>query len=115
MKELKTNKIEKALSIYKETVSPNEACFTKILNQIPEREIKTKRELVIHSPYIWLTVTQTLTIFSILFVLFPSLSDIYIHKEDPFYLTDKMAERFESKINDEDIAQIEKDFNNNLK
>ena len=118
MKEINTNKINtelmSALDMYKETVSPSYATLVKILDQIPEKEIIIKKKQVIRSPYIWLGITQVIAICSIMFVLFPTLSEMYIYRNDPFYSIDKQVQRFEAKINKEDIARSNKDYNGNL-
>ncbi|MCX6756897.1 MAG: hypothetical protein NTW35_01955 [Candidatus Nomurabacteria bacterium] len=116
MKEINTNKIdvsvEGALNMYKETVSPSKATLIKILNQIPEKEIILKEKQVIRSPYIWLGLTQLVAVCSILFVLFPTISEMYLYRNDPFYSIDKQVEKFENKIDNEDMAQITMDYNN---
>lgn len=118
MKEINTNKIdfeiESTLAVYKETVSPNRATLIKILDQIPEKEIILEEKQVIRSPYIWLGITQLAALCSILFVLFPTLSEMYINRDNPFYLIDKQVQNFEAKINKEDIARSNNDSNNNL-
>lgn len=117
MKEINTNKIDtelmSALDMYKETVSPSYATLVKILDQIPEREM-IKEKQVIRSPYIWLGITQVIAICSILFVLFPTLSEMYVYRNDPFYSIDKQVARFEAKINKEDMARLNKNSNTNL-
>lgn len=117
MKEINTNKIdfsiESALTMYKETVSPNKATLIKILNQIPEKEIKLKEKQAIRSPYIWLGITQLVAVCSILFVLFPTISEMYLYRNDPFYSIDKQIEKFELGIANEDAIQITTDYNNN--
>lgn len=118
MKEINTNKINtelmSALDMYKETVSPSYATLVKILDQIPEKEIIIKKKQVIRSPYIWLGITQLVAVCSILFVLFPTLSEMYIYRDDPFYLIDKQVQRFEKRISKEDMARSNKNYNNNL-
>ncbi|MEI6810905.1 MAG: hypothetical protein WCK60_02535 [Candidatus Nomurabacteria bacterium] len=117
MKEINTNKIdfvtESALTMYKETVSPDKATLINILNQIPEKEIVIKEKQVIRSPYIWLSITQLVAVCSILFVLFPTLSEMYLYRNDPFYSIDKQVEKFEIGIANEDAIQINTDYNNN--
>ncbi|HCC05934.1 TPA: hypothetical protein DEP94_01060 [Candidatus Nomurabacteria bacterium] len=116
MKEINTNKIDteltSALVMYKETVSPTYATLIKILNQIPEKEIKVKEKRAIRSPYIWLGITQLVAVCSILFVLFPTISEMYIYRNDPFYSIDKQVAKFENKIDNEDMAQMTTDYNN---
>lgn len=115
MKEINTNKIdlelESALNMYKETVSPNKATLIKILNQIPEKETKKEKQ-AIRSPYIWLGITQLVAVCSILFVLSPTISEMYLYRNDPFYSIDKQVEKFEQGIDNEDAIQITTDYNN---
>ncbi len=106
--------VERALAMYKETVSPSRSNLIKILNQIPEKETQVSKDgRAIRSPYIWLAITQAVTVCSILFVLLPTLSEMYTYGDDPFYSIDKQTESFESRINEEDAAQIVVDYNNN--
>ncbi len=102
-----------ALNMYKETVSPDKATLIKILNQIPEKEIVIKEKQVIRSPYIWLGLTQLVAVCSILFVLYPTLSEMYLYRDDPFYSIDKQVAKFEQGIDNEDALQITTDYNNN--
>lgn len=117
MKEIKTNKIdvkiESALNMYKETVSPDKATLINILNQIPERKKIDEEGRAIRSPYIWLGITQLVAICSVLFILFPTLSEVYIYRNDPFYFIDKQVEEFSFGIDNEDATQITLDYNNN--
>ena len=117
MKETNTNKIESgivsALAMYKETVSPSPDTLIKILNQIPEKEIVGKERRVIRSPYIWLAITQAVTVCAIMFTLFPTLSEMYTYRDDPFYAVDAQVESFENGINAEDAAQMTADYDNN--
>ncbi len=105
--------VERALTMYKETVSPSRATLIKILNQIPEKEVSTRDGRAIRSPYIWLAITQVVTVCSILFVLLPSLTEMYTYGSDPFSSVDRQVESFETQINNEDAAQIVTDYNNN--
>lgn len=89
--------IEQALATYRETVSPSRASLHKILSHIPEQtnfnEGRARR-----SPYMWLFVTQAVTVCSILFALYPSLEESYIYRHDPFYTIDKEVAMFEEGI-----------------
>lgn len=105
--------VERALAMYKETVSPSRATLIKILNQIPEKEVSTRDGRAIRSPYVWLAITQVVTVCAILFVLLPSLTEMYTYGSDPFYKVDRQVENFEQQINNEDTAQITTDYNNN--
>ena len=104
--------VEGALSMYKETVSPSPDTLIKILNQIPEKEPLSQERKAIRSPYIWVAITQAVTVCSILFVLVPTLSEMYIYRDDPFYFIDKQVESFENGITKEDVAQGMLDYNN---
>lgn len=108
-----TSEIENALAMYRETVSPTFPMLESILNQIPEKPIKKKEVQAIRSPYIWLAITQAVTVCTILFVLAPTLSESYLSRNDPFYSIDKDVERFEQRINDEDAGQLMLDYSNN--
>ena len=108
--------VEGALSMYKETVSPSRSSLIKILDQIPEKKkmIKEPEGRAIRSPYIWLAITQAVTVCSLVFALYPSLSEMYIYRDDPFYAIDKQVETFETAINNEDALQMIADSNNTL-
>ncbi len=108
-----TREIEDALAMYRETVSPTFPMLESILNQIPEKSIKKKEVQAIRSPYIWLGITQAVTVCAIVFALLPTLSESYITRDDPFYSIDKNIERFEQRINEEDLSQVMIDYNNN--
>lgn len=98
--------------MYKETVSPSPDMLIKVFNQIPERTVGMERR-AIRSPYIWLAVTQVVTVCSILFVLAPSLQERYLYRNDPFYDIDKQVEQFEYAVDQEDADQIMIDYTNN--
>lgn len=108
--------VEGALSMYKETVSPSRSSLIKILDQIPEKKkmIKEQEGRAIRSPYIWLAITQAVTVCSLVFALYPSLSEIYVYRDDPFYQVDKQVETFEATITAEDASQMMTDSNNTL-
>lgn len=97
--------IEQALSMYTETVSPSKENLTMILSHIPEKKNHVDRR-AIRSPYIWIAITEVVTLFSILFVISSSLpqtnnfSDTAI--QDPFYVIDMQVDQFEVGIQKQD-------------
>ena len=99
MKEINTNTIEQALSMYRETVSPQTQCLSDILSQIPERKIIENRRAV-RSPYIWLAVTEFVMLCSIMLAVIPTLTKIL---DDPFYQIDKEVQIFETGIQQQDL------------
>lgn len=115
MKEIKTNKTEEALSMYKETVSPSKESLLKILNQIPEKEktVKAKKE-AIRSPYMWTVVPEIITLCFMFFISFPTLNEMYTYRDDPFFIIDKEIEHFDLIMNDEDEQDMMIDYNDNL-
>lgn len=102
--------IEKALTMYKENVSPSETHFQAILSQIPEQQ-KLKEGRAVRSPYRWLAITQFVTLTAIIIAVLPSyinpngIDDV---SSNPYYETDKQIEAFERQIDNED-------YRNNLK
>jgi hypothetical protein len=55
---------ERALAMYKETVSPSKDTLVYILNQIPEiKETELQDRRAIRSPYRWLVVAQLASVF----------------------------------------------------
>jgi hypothetical protein len=102
------NHIEKALTMYKENVSPSETCFQAILSQIPEQQ-KLKEGRAIRSPYRWLAVTQMVTVFAVVMILLPvapqkDQPDSNSLSLNPYYEIDKQIETFESSVVDEDAT-----------
>lgn len=100
MKHNDTNTIEKALFMYKETVSPSRKSFQGILSQIPEQQ-KPKKGRVIRSPYIWLAITQVVMVCSIVIVMI-SVVDTPSYESNPFYQIDKQVDEFNASIANED-------------
>ena len=119
MKEIKTTTteqgIEKALTMYMETVSPSKDSLLSILNQIPEKEKQISNDRrAIRSPYIWLAMTEMVALCFIVIAVFPTFQEMYIYRNDPFYSIDKQIESFEAGINNEDGENIVLNYNNNL-
>lgn len=104
--------IEKALFMYKETVSPSKSTLINILNQIPEKEKVSvpafKR--VTRSPYIWITTLPLVAFCSIMVIVFPSFQNINMHPNEPFYKIDNQVTQFETSIDAEDAQIIEQDY-----
>lgn len=103
MKENNHNQIEQSLLMYKETVSPSQENLKAILSHIPEQKTKnslsnlneiefdlrpshesadstfrqtskTKKARAIRSPYIWVAVTEFVTLCSIMLALYPTIN-----------------------------------------
>lgn len=105
-----TNKtIEKALFMYKETVSPSREILINILNQIPEKEPLVISRRVTRSPYIWIAFAEVATLCSLLFVVYPTFSNIGESERDPFYQIDNEVNQFEASIDAQDIQIAEQD------
>jgi hypothetical protein len=117
MKETTTynNRIELALAMYKENVSPSETSLQAILSQIPEQQ-KLKEGRAVRSPYRWLAITQVVTLFAILIAVLPAyigttgtpVTQQVEYSSNPYYETDKQIDAFEAQIDNED-------YQNNLK
>lgn len=106
--------IEKALTMYAETVSPSKDMLVNILNQIPEKEnIISDDRRAIRSPYMWLARTEMATLFFIMIAVFPTFQEVYLHRDDPFYTVDKQIEYFEAGINDADNGYMLVEYNYN--
>ena len=103
--------VEKALTMYKENVSPSEETyFQAILSQIPEQQ-KLKEGRAVRSPYRWLAITQAVTAFAILIAVIPSYQGSTDDaKSNLYYETDKQIENFERHIDNEDYQRNMKDF-----
>lgn len=110
---IKTNQtqsnIEKALTMYKENVSPSETYFQAILSQIPEQQ-KLKEGRAIRSPYRWLAFTQMVTLSAILLVVIPGYLQNSEDLSNPYYETDRQVEIFEAQIDEEDYNQSLKGY-----
>jgi hypothetical protein len=106
---IQTEIIEKALFMYKETVSPSRDAFINILNQIPEKEPLVVSRRVTRSPYIWIAFAEVATLCSLLFVVYPTFSDMQKSARDPFYQIDNQVNQFEASIDAQDIQIAEQD------
>ncbi|MEN9880894.1 MAG: hypothetical protein RLZZ308_77 [Candidatus Parcubacteria bacterium] len=109
MKETNTTTlhIEKALSMYKENVSPSETYFQAILSQIPEQQ-KLKEGRAIRSPYRWLAFTQVVTVCAIVIAILPASvmrSEYTESIVNPYYEIDSQVEAFERQIDQEDYEK----------
>ena len=97
--------IEKALTMYKENVSPSETYFQAILSQIPEQQ-KLKEGRAVRSPYRWLAITQMVTVFAVIIAVIPSYTPAADNvKTNPYYETDKQIQAFEQQIDNEDVER----------
>ena len=99
--------------MYKENVSPSETRLQALLSQIPEQQ-KLKEGRAVRSPYIWLAITQVVTLCAILIAVVPS----YLYTNDiqaevmnnPYYETDRQVEAFENAIDNEDYQNNLQDY-----
>lgn len=98
MKEIKTNTIEQALTMYMETVSPSEDNLKMILSHIPEKK-KREEGRAIRSPYMWMEITEFVMLCSIMLAVIPTFTKII---DDPFYQIDKQVEIFEMSVESQD-------------
>lgn len=104
------NRIEKALAMYTETVSPSKAMLVNVLNQIPEiKELPTSDRRAIRSPYRWLAVAQLASVFLVALAVLPSITGTK-QSENPFYEVDAQIERFEQGISTEDYNRMLSDY-----
>ncbi len=110
-----TQGLAKALTMYVETVSPSRDMLVNVLNQIPEKEKLTANDRrAIRSPYIWMRVTQFVSVCLIAIALYPSFfqsptsPDTYT--DNPFYAIDSQVEDFEAGINEEDYQAMLVDY-----
>ena len=99
------NSTEKALAMYKETVSPSQKHLQLILSQIPE-QIKIKDRRVIRSPYRWLVVSQFVSLCLLLIAIIPSYQSRMDDPDYYFQATDTQVVAFEAGINAEDYNTI---------
>ncbi len=107
MKENNTNKIERALTMYTETVSPSQDMLVNILNQIPEKE-NAYEGRVIRSPYIWVAFRKYAYVFLFAIVLLPAYTT---YNSDSFYNTDESVEAFQINLDNEDYRASLNDYN----
>jgi hypothetical protein len=101
---------ERALAMYKETVSPSKDTLVFILNQIPEiKETELQDRRAIRSPYRWLVVAQLASVFLIALAVYPTLRTPEI-AQNPFYAVDQQVEQFEKNTNNEDAQMMLADY-----
>ncbi len=101
---------ERALAMYKETVSPSKDTLVYILNQIPEiKETELQDRRAIRSPYRWLAIAQLASVFLVALAVYPTLSTPEI-AQNPFYAVDQQVETFEQNINNEDYNRVLSDY-----
>jgi hypothetical protein len=106
-----TNTIEeRALAMYKETVSPSKDTLVYILNQIPEiKETELQDRRAIRSPYRWLAIAQLASVFLIALAVYPTLHTPEM-AQNPFYAVDEQVENFEQSLNAEDERMMLADY-----
>jgi hypothetical protein len=101
---------ERALAMYKETVSPSKDTLVYILNQIPEiKETELQDRRAIRSPYRWLVVAQLASVFIIALAVYPTLQSPEM-ANNPFYAVDQQVEQFEQNLNNEDAQMMLADY-----
>lgn len=101
---------ERALAMYKETVSPSKDTLVYILTQIPEiKETELQDRRAIRSPYRWLAFAQLTSVFLIALAVYPTLATPEI-AHNPFYAIDQQVAQFEQDIEAEDQALILNDY-----
>lgn len=115
MKEINKNTIEEAILMYKENVSPSRKNLEMILSQIPEQKTKSnlvqpnkvKEARAIRSPYIWIAITEMVTLCSIMFALYPTLKvemyDAKINQE--FNIIDTQNDEFQLYMDTTDFDE----------
>ena len=100
--------------MYTETVSPSRDMLVNILNQIPEKEPTAHDRRAIRSPYIWVAVTQLVSVCVIAIAILPSFittpQALDSYNNSPFYATDTQVETFEAGINEADYQAILVDY-----
>lgn len=118
MKETNTTTIgyertaEQSLAMYMETVSPPREMLINILNQIPEKEKVTEhsKRRAIRSPYMWLAITQLVSVFVIMFAVIPTAVNPDSYDNNPFYAVDKQVDDFEKAIANDDYQRMMTDY-----
>lgn len=93
--------IEKALTMYTETVSPSKKNLHAILSQIPE-QTKQEERSAIRSPYRWLIASQFVSLCLLLVAIYPAYTS---RTDDPDYYflgIDQEVAQFEANLNAED-------------
>lgn len=96
------SKIEQILIEQKENFNPREEVLFSILNQIPEKRIKSN--IVIKSPYFWMSFAQVISLCFLLIVVYPTYKNNSdeIKIEQDFAKTDSQMEAFESFMDSTD-------------
>lgn len=100
--------LENALTMYAVNVSPSEDCLHKILSQIPEQKTHEERRAV-RSPYIWLAITQVVTLCSIMIAVLPTITGPS-YTSNPYYLIDRQVDAFETSIDNQDAEITALDY-----
>jgi hypothetical protein len=101
---------ERALAMYKETVSPSKDTLVYILTQIPEiKETELQDRRAIRSPYRWLAFAQLASVFLVALAVYPTLSTPEM-AHNPFYAVDQQVTEFEERINEEDHTLLLNDY-----
>lgn len=101
---------ERALAMYKETVSPSKDTLVYILNQIPEiKETELQDRRAIRSPYRWLAIAQLTSVFLIALAVYPTIRTPEM-AQNPFYAVDQQVTTFEQSIINEDETLILRDY-----
>jgi hypothetical protein len=101
---------ERALTMYKETVSPSKDTLVYILNQIPEiKETELQDRRAIRSPYRWLAFAQLASVFVIALAVYPTLHTPEM-AQNPFYAVDQQVMEFEQSLNEEDEELLLRDY-----
>ena len=101
MKDINQNQIEQALAMYAENV-PSQGHLKMILSQLPEQK-KDNIGRAVRSPYIWIAITEIVTLCSIIFTIYPSFTQSE-YVQNPFYAVDQQVNDFETSIVNEDSA-----------
>ena len=97
---------EKALAMYKETVTPPRGLLGVILGELPERrEYFHTQVRTVRSPYIWLGVSQLVSLCFVFAIFIPGLITSS-NDADYFLGTDRQIERFEAGINEADYQNM---------
>lgn len=101
---------ERALAMYKETVSPSKDTLVYVLNQIPEiKESELQDRRAIRSPYRWLAVAQLASVCMIALAIIPTLQTPEA-TQNPFYAVDQQVDQFEANLNREDAEMMQRDY-----
>ena len=109
---------EKALAMYKETVSPSRVMLVNVLNQLRVYEkISASNRRAIRSPYIWVAITQMVSVCVIALAVYPTFAPkptpspaTLAYHNDPFYAVDSQVDAFEEKINQEDYQALAQNY-----